>query len=330
MKPKLPRINSNQLKADLYLQLSRMEEAGLTPQHALEIVNQDKTTMTKAISFFQKYLKAGRPISESGFAAGIFSEFDRELIHAGESSGNMMYVYQQLARFYSDKAIRIKQIKSKLYLPIVILVLFIFINPLPALISNAISASDYLSASFGSLIKLYLLYYLSFNLIPWLTGGPLKFLGLAPLVFRLQAVLPFISTWLYARNINLLMTYLGMMLASGIAISDAIRKAINTINNPIFKAQFQPVISSINNGVTLADSLRLVPEIKETMIQQILVGEESGRLAETILHFSEIDREELAAQDKFLAEWIPRIIYFVILVSVAYSMITSSSISSIP
>jgi len=330
MKPTLPSINSSQLKADLYLQLSRMEEAGLTQQHAVEILDNHQNKFTKNLKLFQQYLKAGKPITESGFKAGIFSAFDKEIIHAGETSGNMENVYKQLAKLYSHKAINIKQIKTKLSLPILILTLFIFIQPLPALVLNTITASEYLWATIGTLLRIALFFYIILNLVNWLTRGPLKFLGLAKPIYQLQLILPGISKWFITRQINNFLTYLSLMLTAGIAISEALPKAINTINNPLFGSKFNPAVSAINKGISLAESLRLVAEIDEKIIQQIKVGEESGKLAETIQHFTDIKRNELIAQDKFLAEWIPRLIYFVILVSVAYSMVTSSSISSIP
>ncbi|OUR64186.1 hypothetical protein A9Q79_07015 [Methylophaga sp. 42_25_T18] len=329
MKPTLPSINSSQLKADLYLQLSRMEEAGLTPQHAVEVLDSHHNKTTKHLKLFQQYLKAGKSITESGFNAGIFSTFDKEIIHAGETSGNMENVYKQLAKLYANKAINIKQIKTKLSLPVLILTLFIFIQPLPALIVNTISASEYLWASIGTLLRIALLFYIILNLVSWLTRGPLKFLGLAKSIYQLQLLLPWISKWFLTRQINNFLTYLSLMLSAGIAISEALPKAINTINNPLFGSKFNPAASAINKGSSLTESLRLVPEMDEKIIQQIKIGEESGKLAETIQHFTNIKRNELIAQDNFLAEWIPRIIYFLIVSIVAYSIVTGPTLSSI-
>lgn len=318
-----------QFQADLYLQLSRMEEAGLSAQMAVDILNSTSKKISKQLTFFKKHLHAGHSITDSGYKSGLFSKLDRDLLHAGEFSGNLGQIYEQLAMFYANKALRLKQIKSKLYLPFLILILFIFITPLPALFSNSISASFYLWTSLTSLMQITLLVYLVINLIPWLTTGSLRFLGLAPLVFQLQISFPIISSCIYARQINLFMIYLGMMLSSGIVISDAVSKALDTINNPIIRKQFRPTVESIKNGTCLSESLRCVKNINEAMIQKIVVGEESGRLAETITHFAKLDGEELAAQDAMLAEWLPRIFYIFILGFVGYAILTNSSISSI-
>jgi len=306
-----------------------MEEAGLSAQMAVGLLNSPSKKTSAQFKLFLKHLKSGLSITDSGYKSGLFSEFDRQLLHAGEFSGNIGQVYKQLSRFYAAKDIRTKQLKSKLYLPFLILLLFIFISPLPALFSNTLSASVYIWTSSIQLIQIALFFYLSFNLIPWLTNGPLKFLGLSPLIYQIQIGLPGISSWIYARQINLFMTYLAMMLASGVVITEAAEKALRTINNPKLRTKFHPLITSLNNGISFAESLRSISEINELMIQKVVVGEESGRLAETILHFANIDSEELAAQDTLLAEWIPRIIYIVILVLVGYSMINNASISSI-
>ena len=329
MKPTLPSINSSQVKADLYLQLSRMEEAGLTPQHAVEILDNHQNKITKHLRLFQQYLKAGKPITESGFNAGIFSAFDKEIVHAGETSGNMENVYKQLAKLYSNKAINIKQLKTKLSLPILILTLFIFIQPLPALILNTISVPEYLWTSIGTLLRIGLFFYIILNVVSWLTRGPLKFLGLAKSIYQLQLILPRLSNWFITRQINNFLIYLSLMLAAGIAISEAFPKAMNTINNPMFRIKFNPAASAIYKGISLTESLRLVLEMDEQIIQQIKVGEESGKLAETIQHFTDIKRDELIAQDNFVVELIPRIIYLFIVGIVAYSIVTGSTLSSI-
>mgnify|MGYP003860234957 CR=1 FL=1 len=317
-------------RADIYLQLSRLEETGFPAQQTFELLQKTNPKLLKQLHQLQRYLKAGNSIADSGFKAGIFSEFDKTLLQAGEVSGNLAVIYKQLAWNYAQKVKRSKKIKSQCYLPIAILIIALFVQPIPALISNEITGLDYLVLSVGRLFKLALLIYISINLPFWLTLGRLKFLGLANVVYSFQFKLPLVSSWLIARQRQQFLGNLGLMLAAGVPILEALPKAQNTIANPILRKQFDSVILATANGATLTDALANVPEMDSQAIAILLVGEKSGKLAKTILHHVKIEKETTDLQEDLLAEWIPRIFYFAVVAWVASSIIAGNSINKIP
>ncbi len=85
---KNPQLDIFQL-ADLYIQLARMEEAGISHVQAFEYLIEAGNSLSARLYKAINYLKSGRPIAESGYRAGIFNELDRELITAGEFSGKL-------------------------------------------------------------------------------------------------------------------------------------------------------------------------------------------------------------------------------------------------
>lgn len=324
MKANMRHITSSQIKADLFLKLFRMEASGLSLQQTLNMLKDETSTISPNINCLQSYISKGSTISDSGFKAKLFSTLDRDSIHAGETSGNLAKVYELLAAHYANKARYGKQIKSKLNLPIAMLLLMIFIQPIPDLVLGVITSFEYLKQTVGTILQLLILFYIAMNSGLWL-----KKLGLETALSHLQLSLPIISNWLITRQINNFFSYLGLLLTSGVPLSQALTTAINTINNDVLKTKFKPIIPSINNGNSLAESLRLVPEIKEITVQQIAVGEQSGRLDQTIQHLSLLQYQAIVAQNKFIAEWIPRIIYGFIVVLIAYSILSTGNISSI-
>ncbi len=322
-------VMSAEVLADIYVQLSRLEEAGFPAQQAFALLQQTNNKIQKRIQQLQKYLKLGRSVTESGVRAGVFNTFDKDLLNAGESSGNLGSIYQQLAGYYSDKARRVKKIKSQSYLPITILTLALFIQPLPALVANEISGLEYMIVSAGRLFKMALFLYVVIKLPFWLTRGSLQFFGLGSLVFQLQFKLPLISSWLIPRQINEFLRSLGLMLSAGMPVLDALPKAINTIRNPILRKQFEPVLSATQKGGSVAEALAKVSEIDRQAVQMIFTGEQSGKRAETILHFTKIESEKINLQEELLAEWIPRVFYLLVIGVLAFSLINSNPFSPV-
>jgi general secretion pathway protein F len=72
-------------------------------------------------------------------------------------------------------------------------------------------------------------------------------------------------------------------------------------------------------------ALRLVTVIKPSTLQIMASGEQSGRLADTLLHFTRIEAESSALQDDALTEWLPRLVYGVIAGWMAYAILTSGA-----
>lgn len=312
---------SSEYRANIYLQLARLEDAGLSVQQAVELLQKSNHKLHKQLQQLRRYLKSGSTIAESGFRAGIFSASDKDLLQAGESSGNLGSIYKQLANYYGQKTKRARKIKSQCYLPFVILIIALFVQPLPALISNEISGLDYLMLSVGRLFKVALFFYIIFRLPFWLTQGRLRFIGLANLVYQLQFKLPFISSWLISRQVNEFFRSLGLMLTAGMPILDALPKALNTIANPVLKLQFEPVILATRQGSQLVDALLNMREIDDQTVQLLLAGEKSGKLAKTMLHHTKIETEKIELEDDLLAEWLPRLLYFMVAVWMSISII---------
>jgi len=319
---------TTEAQADLYLQLSRLEEAGFPALQAIELLLKTNQKLKKQILQFQRFVKLGHTIADSGYRAGVFSPFDKNLLQAAEASGNMGTIYKQLAKHYEQKVKRAKKIKSKCYLPFIILTIALFVQPLPAFILNEINLLDYASLSFGRLIKVVLLVYITFKLPFWLTHGKGQFLGLKNLVYLLQLKLPLVSTWIIKRQLNVFFRHLGLLLAAGLPMIDALPKAVNTMTNPGLRAQFNSVILTIQKGEALADALVNVPVLDYQTIQIVMAAEKSGKLAKTILHQVKIEQEEIDLKEDLLTEWIPRIFNLLVSLWVAASIITGNSIAT--
>ena len=309
--------------ADLYIQLARMEDAGISHAQAFKILIETGNPLSLKLYKATNYLKPGRSIAESGFRAGLFNQLDRELITAGEFSGKLGDIYQQLARYYGDKARHIRKIKSHLFFPLSILFLALLIQPIPALFVGSITAMQYILSSFGAFAYILLLMYIVWRLPFWLTEGALRFLGLRQVIYQLQLTLPLIAPWFIRRQVKEFLLILGLMLDAGVPILEAMPKAANTVKNAILAKHIKAASYSMQTGRNLTEALMQIKEFKSSTLQIVAIGEQSGKLASSLLHFAKLEAEAISLQEEMLAQWLPRLIYTVITVWMAYSIIAA-------
>jgi type II secretory pathway component PulF len=318
------RLSVEQL-ATLFTQLQRLESAGLPAVQAFEIVAKSALELKKPLAVMLHNLKSGLSISEAGFKAGIFNDTQKTLIHAAETSGRLADVYGLLAKYYCGLDSRIKKVKSRLYLPAFMLTLALFIQPLPALIGSQISGSVYLRLSLGRLLVLGISVLLLVKL-----PRILHALGVEKDWHRLQLRIPGLSQWIAKRQINEFFIILAMMLESGLAFAVALPKAVSGIRNNCLKEKFAPALSTATSGGTAAETLARVPVISPVLLNIVKSGEYSGKLSSTLLHFSQQEAETISLQDDALAEWIPRLMYGMVALWIAYSLLTNQIASGLP
>ncbi|WP_143735971.1 type II secretion system F family protein [Methyloprofundus sedimenti] len=182
---------------------------------------------------------------------------------------------------------------------------------------------DYIFSSFGVFVFILILLYIVWQLPFWLTEGALRFIGLRGSIFKLQLTLPLLAHWLIRRQIKEFLLILGLMLDAGVPMLEALPKAANTVKNALLAQRIRTAGFSIQEGCSLTGVLMQIKEFKSSTLQIIAIGEQSGTLATSLLHFARLEAEAISIQEEMLAEWIPRLIYMAIAVWMAYSIIAA-------
>lgn len=318
------RLSVEQL-AKLFTQLAQLESAGLPTFQAFAILAHPALELKKPLTLMQGYLQAGQPIAEAGFKAGIFDDTLKTLIHAAETSGQLANVYRQLANHYTQKNARIKKVKSRLYLPILTLMIAIFVQPLPAFINAEISSFEYLQLSLGRVVTMSLGMFLLLGL-PTIVHR----LGIERAWHQLQLRVPVLANWISKRQINEFFFILALMLESGLAFADALPKAVTSIKNSVLRDKFIPGLKLCSSGASVHETLSKVSIINNAMLHIIESSEQSGKLAGGISHFTKMEAETIGLQNDALAEWLPRLVYSLIAIWIAYSLLNSPIATVLP
>jgi general secretion pathway protein F len=303
--------------AQLFLHLAHLENSGIPAAEAFTMIAKTQQGLPKGLKTMPNRLKAGQAIAEAGFKAGLFDSNHRALVAAAEQGGKLAPLYRQLAGHYGNRAKRQKKMRSRLSLPGFVLAASLFIQPLPALITTKISLGEYLFASAGSLLILAAGISLLIRL-PHILAA----LGLTAQWHNVQCLLPPVAKWLTQRQLNHFFFLLAMLLEAGMDFANALPNAVASISNTPLRGQFAPALARMKTGASAAQVLGCVPSIPASTLQIINSGEQSGRLADTLRHFTEIDASTLALQDEALAEWVPRLVYTAIGLWMGYGILS--------
>ena len=295
--------------AMLFKQLRQLESAGLPAIQAFELLVASDASLKTVLVLMQRNLKAGMTISEAGFRAKLLDDTLRALIHAAESSGRLAEVYGQLTQYYSGKAVRAAKVKSRMWLPAITLAIALFVQPLPALVGDEISAGKYLFLTFGRLAILAMLIVFLMRL-----PGILRNAGMGDLWSRLVLAIPVVGQHIIARQLNDFFFTLAMLLEGGLAFDEALPKAVTTIRNEALRAKFSPALKMLGSGASVMETLETVSVIDRMMLGVVNSSEQSGDLAGGISHYNQQQAEVLDRQDDELATWLPRLAYALVAV----------------
>lgn len=307
--------------ADFYFQLGRLEESGLPIQETMKMLMPAEDKMAKRVKVALNYLERGKPLYEAGARAGLFASLDIALIQAAEVGGTLAEVFRQLAQFYEEKARQARQIKSRLFLPIVVFIMAIFIQSFPALFLGEITLANYLGATVGFILQLALLIFVFIRLPRWFRYGFLQ--AFSGLWDKIEMKAPYFGRWFVRRSVRDFMRSLGLMLQAGVPIFEALPLAEAAIENAILRKELQKINLRLQKGDSLADALSQVNVLSPVATQLLLTGETSGNLDKMILHYAKLESEDIAMHNKTLVEWIPRIIYACIAIWMIYGILST-------
>jgi type II secretory pathway component PulF len=206
-----------------------------------------------------------------------------------------------------------------------VLILALFIQPIPDFVSSAIDTVEYLKLSVGRLVIIALSLFIMIRL-----PRIFRVLGLEYIWHYIQLHTPFVKEWILKRQLNQFFLIFAMMLESGLPFAQALPKAVASIPNVCLRKTFKVAISSVGTGRSVTDILLTVPVIEGEVLQVIASGEHSGKLAGSLLHFANLEAETISLQDDALAEWLVRFIYTAIALWMANSILHSSLMPTIP
>ncbi|WP_028621733.1 type II secretion system inner membrane protein GspF [Pseudomonas sp. Ant30-3] len=309
--PRGARLSAADL-ALLTLQLSTLIQAGLPLEEALEAVAKQsgRRKVAGVLSAVRSRVMEGHALSMAlGQFPKAFPELFRATIAAGERSGHLGQVLEQLAAYTQARQASRQKIQMALVYPLILMlasvaivgfllgyvvpdVVKIFVDsgqPLPWLTQALISLSDGLrnhgllvTGALGALIGLW----------RWSLRQPdwrLRW-------HRLALQIPLAGEVLRAMEAARFASTLAILGKSAVPLVDALEIAAAVIGNLTIRARMVDVARSVREGGTLTRGLELSGDIPPMMLHMIASGERAGELDQMLVRAAEQQENSLAAR----------------------------------
>ncbi len=306
----------------VYTGFGTMLEAGIPLLRVFESLKEThKGSMRRVLTAMSDALGLGHTLSEAmDDHPHLFARFDRTLIGAAEQSGNLDVCFGMLAEWYEFVRRLKRTMVSGLILPLVVLHIAAAVLPLPDLFLGHITMGGFLLRVLGMLAVF--VYIPAIGIRVLVTLGPR--LSLLRVVFdRFVLWVPVLGKGVRELCIARFSRAFGMLFKAGIPMSECFVSAPQVVGNRTIAEMFAGGAQYIARGEMPSGgfSKRIPAEYRELW----KVGEETGQIEECVNKIAEIssDRAELLLQE--FARWLPRIIYFAVMMFIVMSILNLAS-----
>jgi len=292
-------------------QFSTMIDAGLPIIQCLDILfsQQDNVTFKNMLKSLKESVEGGNTLAESlKKFPKVFDSLYANMVAAGEAGGILDVILRRLSNYLEKSAKLKKQIKSAMMYPlitlaialIVVVVILVFVIPvfqemfadfgkeLPVPTQIVVSASELVKRKIHYIIGavvLFIFAYKKFYKTPKgraLMDDMFLKLPIVGMLIRKVAVAKFTRT-------------MGTMMASGVAILDALDIVAKTAGNTTVEKAIYSVRSGISEGRTMADPLSESGVFPSMVCSMIAVGESTGALDTMLEKIADFYEEEVDA-----------------------------------
>lgn len=299
--------------------LSFLMSAGIPLVDSLSIMRNGTKDIYKSGVYesLEKDISNGQYLSHSMRKLGsTFSDFLINLIYVGETSGTLTKNLEYIAIELKKKHALRRKVQGALFYPAFItlatvvitgvLVLYIFPKILPVFKSMRIElplstkivifTSDLL-LSHPVAISTALLSTISILLYVYLTFAKVR-----RVIEKSFLILPISRKIIVNYTLAQFSRTLGLLLQSGVPVSNSIVIAGETIRNQTYTSVCNYLVDEVNKGVSLTQCLsenqHIFPGI---MVSMVSVGELTGKLGDTFVYLSQMYEEEVEVFTKTLS-----------------------------
>lgn len=290
-------------------QLSTMFAAGLTIEKALGNLsaNERNERFKKIIIEMKKDVQSGRTFSDAlQKHPGAFSSLFAALVKAGEMSGTLSEILEQLANYLEkSEDVKRKVVSSLFYPGIIISVLtisvyglLVFVVPrfksvydnfgakLPGPTQALMDLSNYLIENYLLGILLLIISLFSVIVFAHTDKG-------SHLIDRTSLRIPFTGALIRSAIMARFSRTLGMLIRASVPIQDSFQLVSKTVNNIIIEEAIMKARSMVQDGKSICRSLTLTNSFPNILLQLVDTGEETGELDALLIKCAEYYEKEV-------------------------------------
>ncbi len=307
-------------------QLGGLLEAGVPVDRALVILASlsEKKAMRDLVATVLKDIQGGQALSQALSRHEVFSRLYVNMIRAGEAGGVLEQIVGKLASFLETSKAFKEEVRTALIYPaflvvvggLAVAVMLVYVVPrfasifldlgqsLPLSTQILLALSDFMAKFWWALILGLGGLVLVVRMYARTEEGRLLIDG-----YKLR--IPLVKDLHVRVAVSRFCRTLGTMLTSGVPVLHAIRISRDVLGNQVLSQSLANVEDGVSRGKGLAGPFRENALFPPLVAHMVGVGEETGRLEETLLHVaSRYEEESRRTLKRLLGLLEPTIILF--------------------
>ncbi|MGC9603547.1 MAG: type II secretion system F family protein [Minisyncoccia bacterium] len=319
---------TDQVFISKYLALMLKIGTGLLQAVTILIDDFDKSSVRKFLLEVRANLEAGQPFF-AVFARypKVFSQVYINLIKAGESSGNLDTVFENLsASLIKEKEMR-DQIKSALVYPIlllstsVLILAFLVMFALPK-IANVFLESGFQPPLFSRVVFAVGLFFGSYGLyfvIVFVLALILFIIGyrnsmvFKKLLLSLTNEIPVIRDLVKKIALQRFASTISSLIKAGIPLTDALEITSQVVGNADLKgALIRIAREGLEKGLTVGEAFRREPFFPKTVVTLVAISERAGHIDEVLATLANFYASEIDNSLKTLVAFLEPVMLLII------------------
>lgn len=308
-------------RAEFYHQLAQLTAAGLGVVEALEQIqrNPPAASFRGPLLHCLGALAEGWTVAESLRVAHWLPEFDLTLIEAGERSGRLDACLRQLAEYYGERARLAKLVIAQLIYPVFLIhfaaLIFLVVIPFASPFGSSHFSANPVWLLLRAALILSPLYVATALLI--YAGQSKHGEGWRSFLEKILRPVPLLGSGRRSLAVARLALALEALINAGVSIVEAWEIAAAASNSPALRRTIAVWRPQLAAGRTPAELVRASSIFPEAFANLYHSGEISGKLDETLRRLHIFYQEEGTHKIQLVAQWVPRLIYFAIVLLIA-------------
>jgi type II secretory pathway component PulF len=287
-----------------YQQLAVLVRAGLPIRASL--LRLKEKMADREVTILSEKVNEGERLGEAFTTAG-FSPFECHLVTAGERSAQLDTVFEHLSEFWKRELEMRQALPRPLYYPVVVLHLAVLLGALVELVDTTWPV-----VILHFIERMGLLYVIGF-----VVYTVVRVSWSSPVMRGFWLWMPFIGGSLRTAYAYRWITALKLEFSAGVSLSRAIGDAWRASGYVGCERLAEEGEQAMREGVELSKLVLRWKQLPRDWIDFIETGEISGAFETTFKKLEEEAARAWKLAQERMAEWVPKIVYFVVLLIVA-------------
>ncbi|HSW88346.1 MAG TPA: type II secretion system F family protein [Candidatus Saccharimonadales bacterium] len=319
-------------------QLSSMIASGLTLTQALHILDNQmqKSSMQEVVEKIIADIEEGKTLSQAiSKYPDIFSPIYISLVQAGESAGFLENILKRLADNLEKQQDLQNTIRSALLYPVIIVILMIVVISLMMILVIPQLTTLYTGLNLSLPISTQIIIAISNTMVTLWPLLILMVLGCAygyrrwnktatgkKFIDKIKLRIPLFGKVIQQSIIAEFSRTFGLLMSSGALVTTSLHQTAQVTGNTVYTNAILEISASVEKGITIGNAMESYPLFPPMLVQMVKLGEQTGKLDESLLKVSEYFQREVELTVKNLTTLIEPIIMVVLGLGVAFVVLS--------